>query len=266
MRLGMPLWAAALSLVAVAPAMAQTEEKRTSMLEMFFLSGDALGISIIWFILLMSAGSIGLMIQYFMRFTRKNLLPEETRAELEELLAAKKYREAIEAADNDPSYLGKLLSAALSEATNGYSAMERAIEEEGDAETTKILRPIEYLNLLGNIAPMMGLFGTVYGMIVAFQQLVDAGGRPDPAALAAGISTALVTTFWGLVVAMPALASYSLLRNKIDALTAEGLLIAEDVIRPFKPGGKKPATASAGAPAAAAPARADRPRATPKPE
>ncbi len=275
MRLGTSLWAAALPLVAVAPVVAQTtgEAKTTSMLEMFFLSGDALGIAIIWFILLMSAASVGLMIQFFMRYTRKNLLPDETRAEMEELLAAKKYREAIEAADNDPSYLGKLLSAAMSEATNGYSSMERAIEEEGDAETTKILRPIEYLNLLGNIAPMMGLFGTVYGMIVAFQKLVEAGGRPDPAELAGGISTALVTTFWGLVVAMPALASYSLLRNKIDALTAEGLLIAEDIIRPFKPGGKKPttpapATASSGAAPApgAAPARADRPRAVPKPE
>lgn len=261
--------AASAALLWPSPVLAQDGEATTmSTLEMFFLSGDTLGLIITWFILLMSAVNVALMISFFMKYTRKNMLPESTRTEIEELLAQKKYREAIEAADNDPSYLGKLVSAALGEAANGYAAMERAIEEEGDAETTRTLRPIEYLNLLGNIAPMMGLFGTVYGMIVAFQKLVQAGGRPDPAALAAGISTALVTTFWGLVVAMPALAAYSLLRNKIDALTAEGLVIAEDIIRPFKPGGKR--SSSSGAAAAPAPRerteRVERPRAAPRPE
>jgi biopolymer transport protein ExbB len=76
-------------------------------------------------------------------------------------------------------------------------------------------------------------------MILAFQQLVAAGGKPNPAELAAGISTALVTTFWGLIVAMPALAAYALVRNKIDALTSEGITIAADLIHPFKPHAKK---------------------------
>ena len=275
MRFGKLLTSAAVLVLAAAPLLAQddaaparpaAEAQTTSMLEMFFLSGDAMGIAIIWLILLMSAASVGLMINFFMKYTRKNLLPDGTRADIDDFLAQKKYREAIEAADNDPSYLGKLISAAMGEATNGYSAMERAVEEEADAETTKILRPIEYLNLLGNIAPMMGLFGTVYGMIVAFQKLVEAGGKPDPAELAGGISTALVTTFWGLVVAMPALAAYSILRNKIDALTAEGVLIAEDVIRPFKPGGKKPASSSSSSSASSSSSRSERPRAVPKPE
>lgn len=271
MRLGMSLWFVALSLLIVGPALAQSpppaqpDAQSISMFEMYFFSGDLFGIIQIWIILLMSAISIALIIQYSLKYARKNILPPDTQAELDDLLSNKKYREAIEAADRSPSFLGKLMAAALSEAANGYSAMERAIEEEGDAETTKMLRPLEYLNLLGNIGPMMGLFGTVYGMIVAFQQLVAAGGRPDPAALAAGISTALVTTFWGLVVAMPALSAYALLRNKIDALTADGILIAEDLIRPFKPGGKK-AAVSPPAPSTTAPARSDRPRAAPKPE
>ncbi|MEM1027342.1 MAG: MotA/TolQ/ExbB proton channel family protein, partial [Planctomycetota bacterium] len=114
----------------------------------------------------------------------------------------------------------------------------------GDAEATRILRPIETLNVMGNIAPMMGLFGTVYGMIVAFQALVDAGGGADPVELAAGISTALVTTFWGLVVAIPALASYAVVRNKIDAITAEGLVQAEQLIKPFRPRRKRSASSS----------------------
>jgi biopolymer transport protein ExbB len=97
---------------------------------------------------------------------------------------------------------------------------------------------VEYLNVVGNISPMIGLFGTVYGMIVAFQRLVAAGGNPDPAELAGGISTALVTTFWGLVVAIPALAAYALIRNRIDAMTSEALVVAEELIGPFKPTGR----------------------------
>ena len=68
--------------------------------------------------------------------------------------------------------------------------MERAVEEAGDAEAVKLLRPIEYLNVLGNISPMIGLFGTVFGMIVAFQALVAGSGSADPKELAGGISTA----------------------------------------------------------------------------
>src|SRR5690606_31007928 len=98
--------------------------------------------------------------------------------------------EAIEYAQGDPSYLAALINAALGEASNGYPAMERAIEEEADSGISKMLRPLEFLNVMGNVSPMLGLFGTVYGMILAFQQLVAAGGRPDPAQLAAGISTA----------------------------------------------------------------------------
>ena len=142
------------------------------------------------------------------------VVPEDTQQHIETMLAEKRYREAIEFSGSEPSYLAKVVSSGLNEASNGYAAMERALEETSDAETTRMLRPIEYLNVLGNIAPMLGLFGTVYGMIVAFNKLVETGGKPDPGELAAGISTALVTTFWGLVVAMPALAAYALIRNQ----------------------------------------------------
>jgi len=239
--------ATALWLLALAPAAAaqnNTGGETRNYAEMFLWSDDVIGLIIIWLLLLLSATSIGYAIKLTLQYRRITLLPDETRDELESLLSEKKYREAIDYANSDDSYLGKVCAAGLNEAANGFSAMERAIEEAGDTETTRILRPIEYLNVLGNIAPMMGLFGTVYGMILAFQQLVASGGSPDPAALAAGISTALVTTFWGLVVAIPALAAYALIRNKIDAMTSEGLVIAEELISPFKPGAKRASSKS----------------------
>ena len=113
------------------------------------------------------------------------------------------------------------------------------MEQTSDELTTNRLRRIEYLNVLGQVSPMIGLFGTVYGMILAFQAIVATGGNADPVMLAGGISTALTTTFWGLVVAIPALAGYAIVRNRIDAHTTEATLAAEELLNHFRP---RPAT------------------------
>ena len=222
------------------PALAQDDGETTSVAQMFLLPDDFLGLLITWLLVLLSAMSIGYTLSLILRYRRSVLLPETTKKKVTDLLMGRRFHEAVDFAAKDGSFLGRIISAALNEAGHGYGAMERAIEEAGDSQTTKVLRPIEYLNVLGNIAPMIGLFGTVYGMIVAFDKLQASGGKPDPAELAGGISTAMITTFWGLVVAIPALASYALMRNKIDALTSEGMLIAEQIIAPFKPGIPRP--------------------------
>jgi biopolymer transport protein ExbB len=150
-------------------------------------------------------------------------------------LARGQYQEMLKGAEAGGGYFHLVLRAALAEAPHGYPAMVRALEQAADAESTRRLRRIEPLHVLGNVAPMVGLFGTVYGMILAFQTIVAAGGTPSPKMLAAGIGTALTTTFWGLVVAIPALSGYALLRNKIDALTAEADAAVEEIIAHFRP-------------------------------
>jgi biopolymer transport protein ExbB len=215
---------------------AQGDARTTSVFKMLLLPDDALGVLITWFLVMLSALSMEYTGHLMLKYRRTKLLPDDTHKNVTDLLDGRRFREAIDLVARDTSYLGRVIHAALKEAGHGYGAMERAIEEAGDSQTTHALRPIEYLNVLGNIAPMIGLFGTVYGMIRAFDQLQASGGKPDPAQLAGGISTAMITTFWGLVVAIPALASYALIRNKIDALTSEGMLLAEEIISPFKPG------------------------------
>jgi len=205
-----------------------------SYFQMFFVSEDPIGQLIIVLLVLMSMVSMSLTIYFSMQARKKAMLPDMTQVRLSELLGQKRWREAIEFAQSDTSFLGRVCYGALNEASQGYQAMERAIEEAADVETTRALRPIEYLNVLGNVSPMIGLFGTVYGMIVAFQDLVAAQGRPDPAQLAAGISTALVTTLWGLVVAIPAIAAYAMVRNRVDGLSAEAVVAAQRLIEPFR--------------------------------
>ena len=213
----------------------QTPVEGSSFASMFLTSDDVIGMAIIWLLLAMSTISLAWSLWLLLTTKRVGLIPIQTQEQISMMLAEKQYRQAIDYAQMDHSYLGHLIRAALNEASSGYAAMQNALEETADIQTSRLLRPVEYLNVLGNIAPMIGLFGTVYGMIIAFQKLVAAGGKPNPVDLAGGISTALVTTFWGLVVAIPALAAYAVLRNKIEALTSEGLLAADELIRPFKP-------------------------------
>ena len=185
----------------------------------------------------MSILTLAIIVQYFIAIRRENVIPEMVLAQIQEMFEAKDYREAIEMTSTEPSYLSYVIHAALSEAAHGYPAMERAMEEASEERTTRLLRQIEWLNLIGNISPMLGLLGTVWGMINAFFELVAAGGSPEPEKLAGAIGIALVTTLLGLAIAIPALAVYSLMRNRIDALSSETMVASQELISAFRPAG-----------------------------
>ncbi len=108
--------------------------------------------------------------------------------------------------------------------------MQRAMDMTAGEVVASRGRRVEILNVIGQVSPMLGLFGTVYGMILAFQSIVASGGNADPVLLAGGIGTALVTTFWGLVVAIPALAGYATIRAKLDASQAAAINQAAEIV------------------------------------
>ncbi len=208
----------------------------TSFAAAFFISrGSVFGTALIWLLLLLSVVSLSLIVFMWWNNRRINILPPRTIEEVHRLIEMKQYRELIAFAEREGSFFGRILAAGLSEASHGFPAILRAIDQAAEELISRRLRRIEFLNVLGIVSPMIGLFGTVYGMILAFQAIVDAGGRPDPVDLAAGIGTALITTFWGLIVAIPSLAAYALIRNSIDALTLEAVIKAEEVANRFRP-------------------------------
>jgi biopolymer transport protein ExbB len=150
----------------------------------------------------------------------------------------RQYREAIDVTSSQSDFLSYVVHAALIEAPHGYGAMERALQEAAEERTSKLLRHIEWLNLIGNIAPMLGLLGTVWGMISAFFDIVEKGGTPQAQDLADSIGMALVTTGLGLAIAIPALAVYALMRNRIDALSSETVVASQELIANFRPAKK----------------------------
>lgn len=118
------------------------------------------------------------------------------------------------------SPLGQVLAAGLASRQQDRSIMKEAVEDTGRHVVHELER---YLNTLGSIAavsPLLGLLGTVTGMIRTFSALTT-GGAGDPAALAGGISEALITTAAGLMVAIPALIAYRYLRGRVDGLVVQ---------------------------------------------
>ncbi len=191
---------------------------------------ELLGTAIIWVLLALSVASIGLIIAIALRVTRRRICPAGPVETIALHLRTGAIDAAAESARREESDVAARLLAGIAERGGGREAVIRGIEQAADEHALRLLRRIEPIGIIGTVAPMLGLFGTVYGMIVAFREIVAAGGAPDPVGLAAGIGTALTTTFWGLVVAIPSLAASALLRGRVEALLLEATRRAEQLV------------------------------------
>ncbi len=145
-------------------------------------------------------------------------------------------------AKGDESFLGQVLSAGLAKLSSGYPQAIEAMQEVGEEENMKLEHRLSYMALIGTISPMVGLFGTVQGMISSFRTIAESTGTPKPSQLAEGISTALFTTLVGLGIAIPAIAAYNILRNRIAQLVLEVGIMSEGLMGRFENVGpqKKP--------------------------
>jgi biopolymer transport protein ExbB len=204
---------------------------------MFYMATftDAIGFFDMLVIYLCSLASIALIIEHFITIRRSTLVPELSVAQVKTMFDERRFREALEFCQNDPSFVSGIVHAGLIEAANGYDAMENAMQDATSERAARLYRKIEWLNLLGNVAPMFGLWGTIWGMMVAFGEIAGKGGKADPSDLAGGIMIALVSTFTGLVVAIPALSGYGIFKSRIEQLAMEAALVAEELLANFKP-------------------------------
>ena len=199
----------------------------------------SLGISYSVVFLGLSFTLVALFVMNLLAARRENMLPVALIAQFEEHLDAKEYQEAYELAKSDESFLAHVLSAGLSKLSRGYSPAIEAMQETGEEENMKLEHRLSYMALIGTISPMVGLLGTVQGMIASFQVIATSTTAPKPSELAAGISTALFTTLVGLFVAIPAIAAYNILRNRVARLVLEVGIVSEDLMSRFANAGKK---------------------------
>ncbi len=191
-----------------APAAGTTEvapEETASLFEVLKMGG-------IWMLPLaaLSVGAVGLIVNNFMMLQRKKLTREELLPGLLQQLANRDIDGALQVCSANPCLFTNILEGGLARITTDEilpANIRQGIEETGQAQMANLIKPVNYLTNIASVSPMVGLLGTVSGMIKAFQGL-GAGRGSDAAAMAANISEALVTTASGLVIAIPAMLFY----------------------------------------------------------
>jgi len=209
------------------PAPGVNDGAERSFFEQFVTAGGP----IVWFILLpMSIVMVYLAVRYFLTIRRKVLLPAGVAGGIVELGGRLGPAELAEAIAGERDLVSRAISSAVRRGGGDWFRMRDTLFESLQEQTSALMRRIEWLNLIGNVSPMVGLFGTVFGMIKLFNAIVLAGGQPQPAQLADGISIALVTTFWGLAIAIPALALYGVFSNRLETLANEAVTEAESAL------------------------------------
>ncbi|TWU32965.1 MotA/TolQ/ExbB proton channel family protein [Novipirellula artificiosorum] len=227
-------------------------------------SGGVVGLMILLVLVALSVAAAYLVFDQLMTLRRTEILPEGVSDAVRQSLLNGRPAEADAACRRQPSVLSVVLLSGLTELEFGWREVEKAVEDSLAEQAARLMRRIEYLSVIGNIAPMVGLLGTVTGMIFAFQQVATTRGAAGAGDLAEGIYQALVTTVGGLVVAIPALAAYAICRNRVDSLIAQVAYQAQHALAPIKrrptartrqpapkpgprpPGGKPPAPPETG--------------------
>jgi len=200
---------------------------------------DSLGLFYSIVFLGLSFTLVALLVMNLLTARRENVVPVSLVEGFEAQLNEKKYQDAYELAKADDSFLGQVLSAGLAKLSSGYQQAIEAMQEVGEEENMKLEHRLSYMALIGTVSPMVGLLGTVQGMIASFQVIATSTTAPKPSELAAGISTALFTTLVGLFIAIPAIAAYNILRNRVARLVLEVGILSEGLMSRFSDVGKK---------------------------
>jgi biopolymer transport protein ExbB len=186
-----------------------------------------------WIIILLSIVMLALVIENYVTLNREKLAPPELIDEIQSLFDEGQYQEAMELCENEPNFFTRVCAAGIAKIGHSFEVIETAIQEMGDEEAIKLHQKIGWVAVLAAISPMLGLFGTVQGMIASFHTIATET-NPSPAQLAGGIYTALLTTLFGLMVAIPATAAFSYLRNRLVRSTIEIGAIVEDLFERFR--------------------------------
>ena len=185
-------------------------------------------------IFVLSVTAVAFAVKFFLDLRPKKIVPEDLAAELRELLANGQLQAALDLCNSKPCSLSSVVRAGLLENDGDWNDIEKTLEDAIAEQAAGCFRKIEILSVIGNIAPMLGLLGTVLGMITAFQQIAATQGSAQGPELARGIYQALVTTVEGLIVAIPCIGVFAFFRNRVDQFMAEMTSKVQSIFLPLK--------------------------------
>jgi biopolymer transport protein ExbB len=182
-------------------------------------------------LLLLSIYFTALVIRLFMEFRVSEAVPGALVDKLEAAIRDKKFQDAYDVCKDNDSYLARLVRTGIANLPNGRSEAKEAMEATAEEIVTSLEMRISYLAIIGTLGPMIGLVGTIWGMIKSFQEIATAAGaQPRPEKVAEGISTALFITLEGVSLSVPAIFFFAFFRNRIAQMTMEATRIADRTI------------------------------------
>lgn len=160
----------------------------------------------------------------------RNIVPEGVVGRLRDLARAGRWEDLAVAVKEDDSFVSRVLRPALALSGSDRTAIRDAAELAASEESARWFRKIDVLNVIGNLGPLVGLAGTVWGMILAFTSLGATGGQAQAADLSLGISKALFHTLLGLCLAIPCLLFFGLYRGVVDKLCTRAIVVAGEIV------------------------------------
>jgi biopolymer transport protein ExbB len=173
-----------------------------------------------WPIIVCSIAAVGILLERLWTLQRKRVLPQELIKKVSDLAEKSQVTPKVIEALEKNSPLGRVLAAALANRHRGREIMMERVEDTGRHVVHELERFLNSLGTIASISPLLGLLGTVSGIITAFNAVMM-GGMGDPSKLAGGISQALITTAAGLSVAIPSLIAYRYLRGKVERIVID---------------------------------------------
>jgi biopolymer transport protein ExbB len=177
---------------------------------------------------------VTLTIMNWLAISRNAIVPPEMLEQFHAKLDSKEYQEAYDIAKDSDSVLGKILAVGLVKMSTDVATAEQTMNDTAEEEVLHLENRLSYLGTIASVSPMLGLLGTVYGMVKAFGVIAKSGGTPQATQLAEGISLALVTTLIGLMIAIPALVLFEVFKNRLARFVLELDVQIEHVVKRFK--------------------------------
>ena len=196
---------------------------------------------IMWFILLSSVIGLAVVIDRFVVLRRAKINVPAFMVRIRGFIKKKDISGAISYCMQEKSPVANIVRKGLKKYRYGHDRVKDAIENAGSQEISKLEKGLPVLASVAGIAPLLGFLGTVTGMIQAFMTIQDLAGAANPSDLAGGIWEALITTAFGLIVGIPALALYNYFLSSVKKLVGEMETVANDVIDVIQEGGKEEA-------------------------
>jgi biopolymer transport protein ExbB len=222
--------------------------KKKNMLQWAFEASGPIGL----FLLCLSVYFTAIVIRLFLEFRLSEAVPPALIDKLENAIKERKFQEAYDVCRDDNSFLAKLVRTGVANLPNGRAEAKEAMNTTEEELVVTMESRISYLATIGTLGPMIGLVGTIWGMIQSFQEIATAAGaQPQADKVAGGISTALFITLEGVSLSVPAIFFFALFRNRIAQIAMEASKVADRTINAFWNAAKQPQPAATAKPAGA---------------